>query len=198
MLACRSEAGQTVDPDALPERVPSLAGAVLGGVVGLGTTVLGGRPLRDTARDLPVRLEARPQQLHFLVPALQLEHPILELLGRVLRTTGDEVGAISGLREDASTFLSRHLRRNRDAADDNDEQPHAYPHEGSISHACGRGCYQAPRRRSTAGIVFSMIDRSRKTDQRSRHRKSSRTSSSKSSSERPETCHRPVIPGSTR
>ena len=56
----------------------------------------------------------------------------------------------------------------------------------------------APRRLSTAGIVLSRIDRSSMIDQRSRYRKSSRTRSSKSRSERPDTCHRPVIPGSTR
>ena len=56
----------------------------------------------------------------------------------------------------------------------------------------------APRRVNTAGTVFTRIDRSRNTDQRSRYRKSSRTRSSKSSSERPETCHSPVMPGVTR
>ena len=56
----------------------------------------------------------------------------------------------------------------------------------------------APLRLNTAGSVFSRIERSRKTLHRSRYRKSRRTSSSKSSSARPDTCHRPVMPGSTR
>ena len=58
--------------------------------------------------------------------------------------------------------------------------------------------FNAPRRLKTAGTVFTRMLRSRKTDQRSRYRKSSRTRSSKSSSERPEICHSPVIPGRTR
>src|SRR5581483_8335992 len=58
--------------------------------------------------------------------------------------------------------------------------------------------HQAPRPRSTVGIVFNRISRSNQKDQVRIYSRSSRTHSSKSRiSLRPEICHRQVMPGFT-
>ena len=112
----------------------------------------------------------------------------------------DRVAEVAGERV-APTAVRQRLLRGLGGEGDDESIGGRHGRWTSLPRTAGAGAQpaqNAPRRVSTAGIVFSRIDRSSMIDHRSRYRKSSRTRSSKSSSARPETCHSPVMPGSTR